>query len=60
MVIGIFTIVIIIAVLAVVGVTLIALIFSTKKKKSQMIFSKDFKSATEEEIYNKIMSDVNQ
>lgn len=44
-------------IMVIIVVTLISLLVSMKKKKSQMIFSKAFKNASEDEIYNKIMSD---
>lgn len=60
MVISITVAVIILAVIVTIGATVLSLITSYRKKKNQIIFSKSFKTATEEDIYNKIMSDINQ
>lgn len=52
--------VIIVIVIVTAGATIMSMIFSIRKRKNQIVFSKSFKTATEEEIYNKIMSDINQ
>jgi beta-lactam-binding protein with PASTA domain len=52
--------VIIVIVIVTAGATIMSMIFSIRKRKNQIVFSKSFKTATEEEMYNKIMSDINQ
>ena len=52
--------VIIVIVIVTAGATIMSMIYSIRKRKNQIVFSKSFKTATEEEMYNKIMSDINQ